>query len=47
MQGSRATLNRSSTAHIKDNYKESVHMLNGLEKSLEKHVPESDRRWKT
>jgi hypothetical protein len=22
-------------------------MLNGLEKSLEKHLPESERRWKT
>ena len=28
-------------------YKECIRMLNGLEKSLEKHVPESDRRWPT
>ena len=26
-------------------YKECIRMLNGLEKSLEKHLPESDRRW--
>jgi len=25
--------------------KECIRMLNGLEKSLEKHLPESDRRW--
>ena len=53
MQSSRATLNRSSTAHIEDIYKESMRMLNGLDKSLEKHLaarsmadlPESERRW--
>jgi four helix bundle protein len=28
-------------------YKECIRMLSGLEKSFEKHVPESDRRWKT
>ena len=28
-------------------YKECIRMLNGLEKSLEKHLPESERRWKT
>ncbi len=26
-------------------YKECIRMLNGLEKSLEKHLPEKDRRW--
>ena len=26
-------------------YKECIRMLNGLEKSLEKHLPESGRRW--
>ena len=26
-------------------YKEWFRMLNGLEKSLEKHFPESERRW--
>ena len=27
-------------------YKECIRMLNGLEKSLEKHLPESERRWR-
>ena len=27
--------------------KECIRMLNGLEKSLEKHLPESERRWTT
>ncbi len=26
-------------------YKECIRMLNGLEKSLERHLPESERRW--
>ena len=26
-------------------YKECIRMLNGLEKSIEKHLPEKDRRW--
>lgn len=26
-------------------YKECIRMLNGLEKSLEQHLPEKDRRW--
>jgi four helix bundle protein len=26
-------------------YKECIRMLNGLEKSLEKNLPESERRW--
>ena len=29
----------------KTRYKECIRMLNGLEKSLEKHLPEGDRRW--
>ena len=29
----------------KSRYKECIRMLNGMEKSLEKHLPESDRRW--
>jgi len=29
----------------KSRYKECIRMLNGLEKSLEKHLPERDRRW--
>jgi four helix bundle protein len=28
-------------------YKECIRVLNGLEKSLEKHLPESERRWTT
>jgi hypothetical protein len=30
---------------FKSRYKECIRMLNGLEKSLERHLPESDRRW--
>ena len=29
----------------KSRYKECIRMLNGMEKSLEKHLPERDRRW--
>jgi hypothetical protein len=29
----------------RERYKECIRMLNGLEKSLEKHLPEKDRRW--
>jgi hypothetical protein len=28
-------------------YKECVRMLNGMEKTLERQLPESDRRWPT
>ena len=30
---------------IKDRYKESIRMLNGLEKTLERKLPERERRW--
>ncbi len=30
---------------FKDRYKECIRMLNGLEKSLERNIPEKDRRW--
>ena len=30
---------------IRERYKECIRMLNGLEKSLEQHLPEKDRRW--
>ena len=30
---------------FRDRYKECVRMLNGLEKTLERKVPEKDRRW--
>jgi four helix bundle protein len=29
----------------RERYKQCIRMLNGLEKSLEKHIPEKDRRW--
>ncbi len=29
----------------RNRYKECIRMLNGLEKSLEKHLPKPDRRW--
>ena len=38
MQSSRTVFNRSSIAHIEDNYKECMRMLNGLDKPLEKHL---------
>jgi four helix bundle protein len=31
---------------FRSRYKECIRMLNGLEKSLERHIPERDRRWK-
>ena len=30
---------------FRDRYKECIRMLNGLEKSLERNIPEKDRRW--
>jgi len=30
-----------------DRYQECVRMLNGLERSLERQLPETDRRWST
>ena len=30
---------------FKSRYKECIRMLNGMEKSLEKHLPDGDRRW--
>jgi len=30
---------------FRDRYKECIRMLNGLEKTLERKVPEKDRRW--
>ncbi len=44
-----ATLKAYITEEIfrsyKARYKECIRMLNGMEKSLEKHLPDSDRRW--
>lgn len=31
----------------RDRYQECIRMLNGLEKTLETHIPENDRRWRT
>jgi four helix bundle protein len=31
----------------RERYEECVRMLNGLERSLEKQIPEADRRWRT
>ena len=30
---------------FRDRYRECIRMLNGLEKSLERNIPEKDRRW--
>ena len=32
-------------ATYRERYKQCIRMLNGLEKSLERHLPEKDRRW--
>ncbi len=32
-------------ASYRERYKECIRMLNGLEKSLERHLPPKDRRW--
>ena len=38
-------IDESVYASYRSRYKECIRMLNGLEKSLEKHLPESERRW--
>lgn len=38
-------LEPSVYASFRSRYKERIRMLNGLEKSLVKHLPESERRW--
>ena len=35
----------SAYREFRDRYKECIRMLNGLEKTLERKVPEKDRRW--
>ncbi len=44
-----ATLKRYATDTVfqsyKRRYKQCIRMLNGMEKSLEKHLPENERRW--
>ena len=38
-------IDQSVYSSYRSRYKECIRMLNGLEKSLEKHLPESERRW--
>ena len=38
-------IDRSQFDAFRDSYKQCIRMLNGLERSLEKFVPETDRRW--
>ena len=38
-------INQSVYHSFRGRYKECIRMLNGLEKSLEKHPPVSERRW--
>jgi four helix bundle protein len=40
-------INLSTYTLFKERYKECIRMLNGLEKTLEKHLPTTDRRWPT
>ena len=38
-------IDESVYASYRGRYKECIRMLNGLDKSLEKRLPESERRW--
>ena len=38
-------IDQSAYSTYRGRYKECIRMLNGLEKSLEKQLPESERRW--
>ncbi len=38
-------IEQSAYSAYRGRYKERIRMLNGLEKSLEKQLPESERRW--
>jgi four helix bundle protein len=38
-------VNGDTYATYRERYKQCIRMLNGLEKSLEQHLPEKDRRW--
>ena len=38
-------INREQYETLRDRYEECIRMLNGLERTLEKHLPESERRW--
>jgi four helix bundle protein len=39
-------INEETYRSYRDRYKECVRMLNGLEKTLERQLPENDRKWK-
>jgi len=36
---------RQNYEEYRDRYQECIRMLNGMERTLEKHLPEPDRRW--
>ena len=38
-------LDKDTYQNYRNRYKECIRMLNGLEKALERHLPERDRRW--
>lgn len=38
-------IEHSTYSTFRSRYKECIRMLNGLEKSLEKHLPENERHW--
>jgi len=38
-------LNDTSYKSYRDRYRECIRMLNGIERTLEQHLPEKDRRW--
>ena len=38
-------LTEAKYEEFRSRYQECIRMLNGLERTLEKHLPESDRRW--
>lgn len=40
-------ITRKTFDEVRDSYKQCIRMLNGLERSLEKYVPATDRRWPT
>jgi len=41
----KAYITEKTFRSYKARYKECIRMLNGMEKSLEQHLPDSDRRW--
>ena len=43
----KAYINEETYRHFRSRYKECIRMLNGLERTLERKLPENSRRWKT